>query len=97
MSDEGIATAENVLPKVEEFQEGQWWLNELDAMVANGTVEQKQAVAVVRNLLRTSHRQVYALYGRLNQFNNNSIPCNASIERLPQHSEAYQACRGESR
>ncbi len=36
-----------------DFQEGQWWLAELDAAVANGTHDQKRAVAVVRNLLAT--------------------------------------------
>jgi hypothetical protein len=36
-----------------DFQEGQWWLAELDAVVANGTHDQKRAVAVVRNLLAT--------------------------------------------
>jgi hypothetical protein len=34
------------------FAEGQWWLAELDQMVANGTHDQKRAVAVVRNLVR---------------------------------------------
>jgi hypothetical protein len=36
-----------------DFQEGQWWLAELDAVVANGTHDQKRAMAVVRNLLAT--------------------------------------------
>jgi hypothetical protein len=36
-----------------DFQEGQWWLAELDAAVANGTPAQRSAVAVVRNLLAT--------------------------------------------
>lgn len=40
---------------VMEFAEGQWWLRELDAMAATGTPDQKRAVAVVRNLLRTAH------------------------------------------
>jgi len=39
---------------VSDFAEGQWWLQELDAMVASGTDDQKRAVAVVRNLLRTA-------------------------------------------
>jgi len=34
------------------FQEGQWWLSELDAMAKNATPDQKRAVAVVHNLLR---------------------------------------------
>jgi hypothetical protein len=34
------------------FADGQWWLAELDQMVANGTPDQKRAVAVVRNLMR---------------------------------------------
>jgi len=40
---------------INDFQEGQWWLVELDAMVKDGTSDQKRAVAVVRNLLRTAH------------------------------------------
>lgn len=43
---------------VADFREGQWWLKELDAMVEDGTPDQKRAVAVVRNLLRTSHAAV---------------------------------------
>lgn len=35
-----------------EFEDGQWWVQELDAAVADGTPDQKRAVAVVRNLLR---------------------------------------------
>ncbi len=38
-----------------EFQEGQWWIAELDAMVKDaGTDDQKRAVAVVHHLLRAS-------------------------------------------
>lgn len=37
-----------------EFQEGQWWVTELDAMVADGTAEQKRAVAVVHHMLRSA-------------------------------------------
>ena len=33
------------------FEEGQWWLEELDSIVANGTPTQRRAMAVVRNLL----------------------------------------------
>ncbi len=33
------------------FEEGQWWLVELDSIVANGTPDQRRAMAVVRNLL----------------------------------------------
>lgn len=33
------------------FEEGQWWLVELDSIVANGTPTQRRAMAVVRNLL----------------------------------------------
>jgi hypothetical protein len=36
-----------------DFQEGQWWIAELDAAVVNGTPAQRSAVAVVRNLLAT--------------------------------------------
>lgn len=39
----------------EMFEEGQWWLLELDSAVGNGTPEQKRAMAVVHNLL--SHWQ----------------------------------------
>ena len=36
-----------------EFLEGQWWLKELDAMVENGTNDQKRAVyGVVRKMIR---------------------------------------------
>lgn len=38
--------------EIEDFAEGQWWLQELDAMVKDGTPDQKRAVAVVRNLMR---------------------------------------------
>lgn len=41
----------------EDFEEGQWWLKELDAMVVNGTHDQKRAVAVVRNLMTTAKAQ----------------------------------------
>ena len=36
---------------IDVFEEGQWWLVELDSIVANGTPDQKRAMAVVRNLL----------------------------------------------
>jgi hypothetical protein len=39
--------------KLSDFSADQWWLPELDAAVANGTHDQKRAVAVVRNLLAT--------------------------------------------
>lgn len=42
---------------VSDFHDGQWWMQELDAMVANGTPDQKRAVAVVRNLIRTANAQ----------------------------------------
>lgn len=35
-----------------DFQEGQWWVAELDNMVSNGTADQKRAVAVVHHMLR---------------------------------------------
>ncbi len=45
-------------PSHAEFQEGQWWLKELDALVANGTPDQKRAVyGVVRNLMRVANAQ----------------------------------------
>ena len=38
---------------ITDFQEGQWWVKELDAMVYDkGTFDQKRAVAVVHHLLR---------------------------------------------
>jgi hypothetical protein len=37
-----------------EFQEGQWWVRELDAMVKSGTDDQKRAVAVVHHMLRAA-------------------------------------------
>ena len=36
---------------LKEFQEGQWWVEELDGMVKSGTPDQKRAVVVVHNLL----------------------------------------------
>lgn len=36
-----------------EFKEGQWWVQELDAMAKGATPDQRRAVAVVHNLLRT--------------------------------------------
>lgn len=39
---------------LEEFEEGQWWLKELDAAALTGPDDLKRAVAVVRNLLRTA-------------------------------------------
>lgn len=38
-----------------DFQDGQWWMLELDTMVKDGTPDQKRAMAVIRNLLRTAH------------------------------------------
>ena len=38
---------------LDDFSEDQWWFRELLAVVANGTDDQKRAVAVVRNLLAT--------------------------------------------
>lgn len=37
-----------------DFAEGQWWVQELDAMVASGTLDQKRAVAVVHHMLRAA-------------------------------------------
>lgn len=39
--------------RLSDFRVDQWWFLELDKAVQNGTAEQKQAVAVVRNLLAT--------------------------------------------
>jgi len=36
-----------------DFKEDQWWVVELDALVINGTPDQKRAMAVVRNMLKT--------------------------------------------
>ena len=46
----GEASAAQSAP-IDVFEEGQWWLVELDSIVANGTPDQKRAMAVVRNLL----------------------------------------------
>lgn len=40
-----------------DFQEGQWWLVELDKASSTGSDDLKRAVAVVRNLMRTAHAQ----------------------------------------
>lgn len=37
--------------RLADFQEGQWWIEELDAFAAHATADQKRAVAVVHNLL----------------------------------------------
>lgn len=39
--------------RLSDFRVDQWWFLELDKAFKNGTAEQKQAVAVVRNLLAT--------------------------------------------
>ena len=39
---------------LDDFQEGQWWIKELDSMVAEATPDQRRAVAVVHNLLRAA-------------------------------------------
>lgn len=44
---------------LEDFQEGQWWVHELDCMVARqSTPDQARAVAVVHHLLRAVKRDV---------------------------------------
>jgi len=44
---------------LEDFQEGQWWVHELDCMVARqSTPDQRRAVAVVHHLLRAVKRDV---------------------------------------
>lgn len=42
-----------------DFQEGQWWIKELDALknIEGATLDQKRAVAVVHNLLRAAAAQ----------------------------------------
>lgn len=59
-----IQTMSNYRPKklyvtasYEDFKEGQWWLVELDTMVANGTPDQKRAVVVVRNLMNQFNKK----------------------------------------
>lgn len=37
--------------EIDEFCEGQWWIVELDALAEGGSIEQKRAVAVVRNMM----------------------------------------------
>ena len=41
------------------FEDGQWWVKELDEAVENGTGDQKRAVAVVRSMLKVAARAVY--------------------------------------
>ena len=53
--------SENTNDCIDDFQEGQWWLAELDSVVKNGTDDQKRSVAVVRNLLKTAHSEIDAL------------------------------------
>lgn len=40
--------------KLEDFQEGQWWVKELDGMFPTATPDQKRAIAVVHNLLNVA-------------------------------------------
>lgn len=42
---------------INDFQEGQWWLKELDSLVKDGTSDQKRSVAVVRNLIRAAQQE----------------------------------------
>ncbi|WP_455154108.1 hypothetical protein [Cupriavidus campinensis] len=37
-----------------DFQEGQWWVKELDALGSTGTDDQKRAIAVVHHMLRSA-------------------------------------------
>ena len=68
---EALAAAKAVEPQASElvgpsgdalsdFKADQWWLPELDAAVANGTPDQKRAVAVVRNMLATAAKAIVA-------------------------------------
>ena len=57
-SGEALTTAstESYAEPLTNFQEGQWWVIELDAMVSDGTADQKRAVAVVHHMLRSAGR-----------------------------------------
>ena len=44
------------------FEEGQWWVKELDNMVENGTPDQKRSVAVVHHLLRSVRSTIGIVY-----------------------------------
>ena len=46
------------MDNLQDFQEGQWWVKELDAMAnaETATPEQKRAVAVVHNMLKVARR-----------------------------------------
>lgn len=39
------------IKSAEVFEEGQWWVTELDALVSDGSPNQKRAMAVVHNML----------------------------------------------
>lgn len=55
--------------ELEVFSEDQWWLPELDSAVANGSDDQKRAVAVVRNLIK-QHAPLLADIGRVTAYGN---------------------------
>lgn len=67
-----------------DFQEGQWWLKELDAMAMDGTPDQKRAVAVVRNLMNAAKalHSVDTPYGHVTT---HSVTGQQFFYRYPEH------------
>ena len=39
--------------KLSDFRDDQWWVHELNTALSDGTPDQRRALAVVRNLLKT--------------------------------------------
>lgn len=74
------------------FEEGQWWLAELDSIVANGTQTQKRAMAVVRNLLSCWQRTQPAQAGEREAFDEAVSTIDPSeVERLDGIREGWDA------
>lgn len=45
---------DTALTELKEFEDGQWWVKELDGVAENGTPDQKRAVAVVKKMLKVA-------------------------------------------
>lgn len=77
--------------KVTDFEEGQWWLRELDAMVRFGEPDQKRAVAVVRSLMRVAHELAKEESGAVKAYLVVCDPKSSSIGRVGRLSAIVRA------